>query len=104
MSHNKGTLLNGVIRLKLLNNHFTFSSLINLDFLPTDTKNFDDSIALLFSVFEPLEFILSVFFLHLKQYVNMFYNLELMYIIFLEEINFIQPQLKHLISEYFAII
>ena len=62
MSHDKGTLLNRVIRLKLLNNHFAFCSFINLDFLLTDTANFDDNIALLFSVFETLEFILSVFF------------------------------------------
>ena len=72
MSHNKGTLLNGVIRLKLLNNHFTFSSLINLDFLPTDTKNFDDNIALLFSVFETFEFILSVFFYTLNNTLTCF--------------------------------
>ena len=62
MLPNKETLVNGVLRLKLLNNPFAFCSFINLDFLLPHTANFDDNIALPFSVFETVELILSVFF------------------------------------------
>ena len=54
----KGILLKGVFIPKLLNIPLAFSSLINFDFLLSHIAHFDKSI------------ILSVFFLHFKQYDN----------------------------------
>ena len=41
MSPNNGTLLNGFLRPKLLNNPFVFCSFRNLDFLLPQTEDFD---------------------------------------------------------------
>ena len=55
MSPNDGTLLNGVVRPKLLNNHFASCSFTNLDFLLTHTAHFFCIISLLFFVFITFE-------------------------------------------------
>ena len=64
MSPNNGILLNGILRPKLLNDPFPTCSFIHLDFLLPHTTHFGDNVHLPF----------SVFLLHFKQYVNMFYN------------------------------
>ena len=74
MSPNNGILFSGVLRPRLLNNPFAYCFFINLDFLLPHTAHFDDNIVLPLLVFETLGFILSVFFLLFKQYVDMFYN------------------------------
>ena len=66
MSPNIGTLLNGVLIPKLLNNPFTSWFLINFDFLLSHIAHFDNILPL--AVFETLGFMFSVFFLHFKQY------------------------------------
>ena len=63
-------LLKGVFIPKLLNNLLASCSLINFDFLLSHTADFDKSIILLFFVLKTFGFLLSVFFLHLKQYDN----------------------------------
>ena len=67
ISLNIGTLLNGVLIPKLLNNPFGSWFLINLDFLLPHIAHFDN-IALPLLVLETLEFMFSVFFIHFKQY------------------------------------
>ena len=44
MSPNNGTLLNGFLRPKLLNNPFASYSFINLDFLLPHTAHFDGNV------------------------------------------------------------
>ena len=78
MSLNNGILFNGVLSPKLLINPFASCSFINLDFLLPHAAHFDDNIVLPFLVFKTYESTLSVSFLHLKQYVNMLYNLVVM--------------------------
>ena len=63
----KGTLLNGILRAKLLNSPFAFQFLINLDFLLPHYGHFDNIIVLLLLVFETLGFMFFVYFLHLTQ-------------------------------------
>ena len=67
-------LLRRVLIPKLLNNPFASCSFINLDFLLPHIAHFDDDIDLPFLVFNTFELTYSVFFLHFKKYVNMFYN------------------------------
>ena len=69
MSPNNGILLNGVLRPKILNIPLASCSFINSDFLLPHTTHFYDSIVLSFLVFNTF-----AFFLHFKQYGNMFYN------------------------------
>ena len=54
MSPNDGTLLNEILRPKLLNNLFAFCSFVNLAFLLPHTAHFDDDIVLPFLVFKTL--------------------------------------------------
>ena len=61
-------LLKGIFIPKLINNPLAFCSLINLDFLLSHTVHFDKSIILPLFVFTTFGFLLSVFFLHFKQY------------------------------------
>ena len=68
ISLNTGTLLNGVLIPKLLNSPFASLFLINLDFLLQHIAHFDNTIVLSLLVFETLEFMFSVSFLHFKQY------------------------------------
>ena len=56
--------------LKLLNNPFACCSLINFDYLLPHIAHFDKIIVLPLVVFETFGFMLSVFFLHFKQYDN----------------------------------
>ena len=74
MSPNNGILLNGVLKLKLLNNPFASCSFINLDFLLLHTAHFDNNIDLPFLFSKTFQPTFCVFFLLFKQYVNMFYN------------------------------
>ena len=66
MSPNNGTLLNGVLRPKLLSIPFDSRSFINLDFLLPQTTHFDDDIVLPCFVFNSFEFTFSLFFLTLQ--------------------------------------
>ena len=77
MSLNNRIFFNGVLRPRLLNNHFASCSFINLDILLPHTANFDNNIGLPFFVFITFEFTFSVYFLHFKQYVNMYVNLSI---------------------------
>ena len=67
ISPDNGTLLNGILRAKLLNSPFAFQFLINLDFLLPYYGHFDNIIVLLLLVFETLGFMFFVYFLHLTQ-------------------------------------
>ena len=60
ISPSNGTLLNGVLRLKLLNIPFASCFLINFDFLLSHTAHFDNNIVLPLLVFETLGFMFSV--------------------------------------------
>ena len=60
----------GVFKAKLLNNPIASYFLINLDFLLSLITHFDKSISHSFFVFATLEFLISVFLLHFKQYDN----------------------------------
>ena len=76
MSLNNGILLNAVLRPKLLNIAFVSCSFIHFDFLLPHTAILMITLFYLFLVFTTLEFIFSAFFfffLHFKQYVNIFY-------------------------------
>ena len=73
-SPNNGTLLNGIFKLKLVNDPFNYCSFINFDFLLPHTAHFDDKNALPFLVFNIFESALLVYFLHFKQYVSILYN------------------------------
>ena len=55
---------------KLLNNPFACCSLRNFDFLLPHIAHFDKIIVLPLVVFKTFGFMLSVFFLHFKQYDN----------------------------------
>ena len=66
----KGIVLKRIFIPKLLNNPLAFYCLINFDFLLSHTAHFDKRIILLFFVFTTFAFLLSVFFLHFKQYNN----------------------------------
>ena len=68
ISPNIGTLLNGILLLKLLNSLFVSRSLINLDFLLLHTAHFDNIVFLPLLVFETLGSMFSVSFLHFQQY------------------------------------
>ena len=57
---------------KLLNNPFTCCSLMNFDFLLLHIAHFDKIIVLSLLVFETFGSMLSVFFLHFKQYDSIF--------------------------------
>ena len=70
-------LLKGAFILKLLNNPVASWSLINLYFLLTYTAHFDKSIILLFFVYATFGFLISVFFIHFKQYHNIVLKIEL---------------------------
>ena len=74
MSPDNGMLFNGVLRPKLHNNPFAACSFINLDFVLLHTAHFNDDIVLSFLVFNTFESTFSVFCVHFKQYVNIFYN------------------------------
>ena len=67
VSRNNGTLLNGVLRPKLLNSHFASYFLINLDFLLPHMAHFDNIIVLPLLVFETLGFMFSIYLPHFKQ-------------------------------------
>ena len=67
ISPDNGTLLNGILRAKLLYSPFAFQFLINLDFLLSHYGHFDNIIVLLLLVFETLGFMFFVYFLHLTQ-------------------------------------
>ena len=67
MLPNIGTLLNGVLKPKLLNSHFASWFLINLDFLLPHISHFDNIVFLPLLEFETLEFMVSVFFLQSEQ-------------------------------------
>ena len=67
MSPNNETLLNGVLRLKLLDNPFGFCSFINLVFLVLYTAHFNDKNVLLSLVFKTLESTPSVFYYTLNK-------------------------------------
>ena len=73
MSLNKGTLLNGISRPRLLNNSFPSCSFIILDYFIPHTGLLDDNIGLPY-LFITSEFTFSASFLLFRQYVNMFYN------------------------------
>ena len=77
MSPNNRILFNGVLTPRLLNNHFASCSFINLDILLPHTASFDNNIGLPFFVFITFEFTFFVYFLHFKQYVNMYVNLSI---------------------------
>ena len=62
-----GTLLNGVLRPKLLNILFVSCFLINFGFLAPNIAHFENNIVLLLLFFETLGFMFSVFFLHFTQ-------------------------------------
>ena len=64
MSPNNGTLLNGVLRLKLFNNPFFF---LNFDFLVLYTAQLDDKNVLLSLVFKTLESTPSAFYYTLNK-------------------------------------
>ena len=70
MSPNNEILFNGVLIPKLLNNPFACFSLIDFYFLLSHIAHVDKIIVLPLVVFKTLGFILSVFFLHFKQYDN----------------------------------
>ena len=70
----QNALLNSVLVTKLLNNYFASCSFINLDFLFAYTAHYKNNIALPYLVFNIFESTFSVFRLHFKQYVSMFYN------------------------------
>ena len=70
MSLNNGILFNSILIPKLFNNPFACCSLINFYFLLSHIAHVDKIIVLPLVVFETLGFILSVFFLHFKQYDN----------------------------------
>ena len=72
MSPNNLILFNGGLRPKLLSVPLASYLLINFDFLLFHTAHFDNNIDLTFLVFKTFECTFSVFFLHFKQYVNMF--------------------------------
>ena len=75
MSPNNGILPNGVLIPKLLNNPFASCCFISLECLLLHTAYFDDNINVPLLAFEAFGFIfLYFFFLHFKQYENMFYN------------------------------
>ena len=66
-------LLNGVLRLKLLNIPLASCSFINLDFLQPHILHFDNNI-LPSLVFETFVFMLSVFFYPLDNKITLFYT------------------------------
>ena len=68
MSSNTGILFKGVLIPKLLNNTFACCSSINSDFLLPHRAHFDKIILLPLVAFETFGFMLSVFYLHFKQY------------------------------------
>ena len=70
ISPSNGILFNGVLRPKLLNNPFACCSLINFYFLLPQMAHFDKIIILPLVVFETFGFMLTVFFVHFKQYDN----------------------------------
>ena len=65
MSPNNETLLNVVLRPKLLNISFASCSFLNLDFLLPHATHFDDSTVLPFLVFNIFGSTFSVYFLAL---------------------------------------
>ena len=67
ISPNNGTLLNGVLRSKLLNIPFASWFLINFEFLAPHTAHFHNNIVLPLLVSETVGFMFSVFFLHFEQ-------------------------------------
>ena len=66
----KSILLKGVFIPKLLNNPLVSCSLINFYFVLSHTAHFDKNIILSFFVLGTFGFLISVFFLHFKQYDN----------------------------------
>ena len=64
----KRVFLKGFLIPKLLNNPLASCFLINFDFLVSHTTYFDESIFPPFFVFTTFGFLLSVIFLHFKQY------------------------------------
>ena len=67
ISPNVSTLLNGVLRPKLLNSLFNSCLLINLDFLLPPIAHFHNIINLPLLVSETLGFMYSIYFLHFYQ-------------------------------------
>ena len=61
-------LFKAVFISKLQNNPLVYCPLINFDFSISYTAHFDKSIILPFFVLTTIRFLLSIFFLHLKQY------------------------------------
>ena len=66
-SSNNGTLLNGVLRPRLLNIHCASCFFINIVSLHPHTSHFHNNIVLPSLVFQTLEFMFSLSFLHFKQ-------------------------------------
>ena len=66
MPPNNGILLNGVLKLKLLNNPFASCSFINLDFLLPHTAHFDNNIDLPFLFSKTFQPTFCVFFCFLN--------------------------------------
>ena len=81
ISHNTGTLFNGVLISKLLTRSFASWFLINLDFLLLDIAHFHNIIALPLLVLEIFGSMFSVSFLHFKQYVFILFYLKIHLII-----------------------
>ena len=85
----------GVLIPNLLNNPVAYCSLINLDFLILHTAHFDKTIVFPLLVFKTFRFILSVSFLHFKQYgsnfIYAFFHLKINFFgfIFLVKLNFL---------------
>ena len=72
---NKVILLKGVFIPKLLNNRLGFFSLINFQFLLSDTAYFDKTIILFFLSLQYLDFYFLVFFYTLNNTIKLFYNM-----------------------------
>ena len=77
MGPNKGISLKSVLIPKLLNNTLALCSLINFDFLLSHIAHFEKSIVLPFFVLTTFRFLLSVFFLHFRQYNNIAFKKRL---------------------------
>ena len=72
-SPSMGTLLNGALIARSLNNPLTSYFLKNLDFLLSHSADFDKSTSFYSFVFATLEFLFSVFFYILSDKITLFY-------------------------------
>ena len=73
MSPNNGTLLNGVLRPKLVNYLFAFCSFRNLDFLLPQTEHFDCITIFLFLKYLNLNFQFFSTFYTISQHFNLIF-------------------------------